>query len=92
MWCFRQNESTSASPSGKRSAEAADIIRLSDIANPVAAAEPHDFRVDRAPELVDISREFVSPFQLSRPTIRDDVTLLEQVFLVDTLPPGTATV
>jgi len=36
--------------------------------------------------------DLASPFQLSRPTIRDDVTLLEQVFLVDTLPPGTATV
>lgn len=28
-----------------------------------------------------------SPFQLSRPTIRDYVTLLERVFLVETLPP-----
>ena len=27
------------------------------------------------------------PFQLSRPTIRDYVTLLEKVFLVETLPP-----
>ena len=28
-----------------------------------------------------------SPFQVSRPTIRDYVTLLERVFLVDSLPP-----
>lgn len=31
--------------------------------------------------------DLASPFQLSRPTIRDYVTLLERVFLVDTLPP-----
>lgn len=30
--------------------------------------------------------ELASPFQLSRPTIRDYVTLLEQVFLVEELP------
>jgi hypothetical protein len=31
--------------------------------------------------------ELASPFQLSRPTIRDYVTLLERVFLLDLLPP-----
>lgn len=31
--------------------------------------------------------DLASPFNLSRPTIRDYVTLLERVFLVDTLPP-----
>lgn len=31
--------------------------------------------------------DLASPFQLSRPTIRDYVTLLERVFLVETLPP-----
>lgn len=31
--------------------------------------------------------DLASPFQLSRPTIRDYVTLLERVFLLDTLPP-----
>jgi uncharacterized protein len=36
--------------------------------------------------LVNIS-DLASPFQLSRPTIRDYVTLLEQVFLIDELPP-----
>ena len=36
--------------------------------------------------LINIS-DLASPFQLSRPTIRDYVTLLEQVFLIDELPP-----
>jgi len=36
--------------------------------------------------LINIS-DLASPFQLSRPTIRDYVTLLERVFLVDELPP-----
>ena len=31
--------------------------------------------------------ELASPFQLSRPTIRDYVTLLERVFLLELLPP-----
>ena len=31
--------------------------------------------------------DLASPFQLSRPTIRDYVTLLERVFLIDELPP-----
>ena len=36
--------------------------------------------------LLNIS-ELAGPFQVSRPTIRDYVTLLEKVFLVDELPP-----
>ncbi|MCC7463507.1 MAG: ATP-binding protein, partial [Gammaproteobacteria bacterium] len=36
--------------------------------------------------LINIS-DLASPFQLSRPTIRDYVTLLRQVFLIDELPP-----
>jgi uncharacterized protein len=35
--------------------------------------------------LVNVS-ELASPFQLSRPTIRDYITLLERVFLIDELP------
>jgi hypothetical protein len=31
--------------------------------------------------------DLAAPFQLSRPTIRDYVTLLERVFLLDSLPP-----
>jgi hypothetical protein len=36
--------------------------------------------------LLNVS-DLASPFQVSRPTIRDYVTLLERVFLIDTLPP-----
>ncbi len=36
--------------------------------------------------LLNVS-SLASPFQLSRPTIRDYVTLLERVFLIDLLPP-----
>ena len=36
--------------------------------------------------LLNIS-DLASPFQLSRPTIRDYVTLLHRVFLLDSLPP-----
>ncbi|HED64147.1 MAG TPA: ATP-binding protein [Planctomycetes bacterium] len=37
----------------------------------------------RLPNVADLA----GPFQLSRPTIRDYVTLLEQVFLLEELPP-----
>ena len=37
-------------------------------------------------QLLNIS-ELAGPFQVSRPTIRDYVTLLERVFLVEQLPP-----
>lgn len=36
--------------------------------------------------LLNVS-ELAAPFQLSRPTIRDYVTLLERIFLIDLLPP-----
>lgn len=36
--------------------------------------------------LLNIS-ELAAPFQLSRPTIRDYVTLLERIFLIEMLPP-----
>jgi uncharacterized protein len=36
--------------------------------------------------LVNVA-EMAGPFQLSRPTIRDYVTLLERVFLLESLPP-----
>lgn len=35
--------------------------------------------------------ELAAPFQISRQTIRDYLTLLSRIFLVDELPPGTAT-
>jgi predicted AAA+ superfamily ATPase len=37
-------------------------------------------------QLLNVS-DLAAPFQLSRPTIRDYVTLLESVFLLETLPP-----
>lgn len=37
-------------------------------------------------QLLNVS-DLAAPFQLTRPTIRDYVTLLERVFLVDVLPP-----
>ena len=36
--------------------------------------------------LLNVS-ELAAPFQLSRPTIRDYVTLLERIFLIEVLPP-----
>ena len=36
--------------------------------------------------LVDVA-EMAGPFQVSRPTIRDYITLLERVFLLESLPP-----
>ena len=37
-------------------------------------------------QLITVS-DLAAPFQLTRPTIRDYLTLLERVFLLDTLPP-----
>ena len=36
--------------------------------------------------LLNVS-DLAAPFQLSRPTIHDYVTLLERIFLLETLPP-----
>jgi predicted AAA+ superfamily ATPase len=54
-------------------------------------------RVDVMPRLLELAAgqtarlfnisELASPFQLSRPTIRDYVTLLERIFLLEQLPP-----
>jgi len=40
----------------------------------------------RTARLLNVT-DLAAPFQLSRPTIRDYVTLLERVFLLETLPP-----
>ena len=40
----------------------------------------------RTAQLFNVS-DLAAPFQLSRPTIRDYVTLLERVFLLERLPP-----
>jgi hypothetical protein len=42
--------------------------------------------VSQTAHLMNVA-EMASPFQLSRPTIRDYVTLLERVFLLEHLPP-----
>lgn len=44
------------------------------------------FAAGQTAKLVNIS-DLAAPFQVSRPTIREYVTLLERVFLVDELPP-----
>lgn len=54
-------------------------------------------RLDVIPRLLELAAgqtarlfnisELTSPFQLSRPTIRDYVTLLERIFLLEQLPP-----
>ena len=44
------------------------------------------FAAGQTASLVNIS-DLAAPFHLSRPTIREYVTLLERVFLVDELPP-----
>lgn len=44
------------------------------------------FAASQTARLINIS-DLASPFQLSRPTIRDYVTLLERVFLLEELPP-----
>ena len=45
-----------------------------------------EFAAGQTAHLMNIS-ELAGPFQLSRPTIRDYMALLERVFLVETLPP-----
>lgn len=42
--------------------------------------------VGQTGRLLNVS-ELAAPFQLSRPTIRDYVTLLERIFLIELLPP-----
>ncbi len=44
------------------------------------------FAAGQTARLINVS-DLASPFQLSRPTIRDYVTLLERVFLLEELPP-----
>jgi len=44
------------------------------------------FAAGQTARLINIS-DLASPFQLSRPTIRDYVTLLERIFLLEELPP-----
>jgi len=56
-----------------------EILRL----HPLAQCE---LAAGQTARLVNVA-EMAGPFQLSRPTIRDYVTLLERVFLLESLPP-----
>lgn len=63
-----------------------DVRQLARIASVDALPRLLALAAGQTARLINIS-DLSSPFQLSRPTIRDYVTLLEQVFLIDELPP-----
>lgn len=63
-----------------------DVRHLARIASLDALPRLLALAAGQTARLINISN-LASPFQLSRPTIRDYVTLLEQVFLIDELPP-----
>jgi predicted AAA+ superfamily ATPase len=63
-----------------------DVRDLARIASLDALPRLLTLAAGQTARLINIS-ELASPFQLSRPTIRDYVTLLERVFLLDQLPP-----
>jgi len=63
-----------------------DVRHLARIASLDALPRLLSLSAGQTARLINIS-DLASPFQLSRPTIRDYVTLLEQVFLIDELPP-----
>lgn len=63
-----------------------DVRHLARIASLDALPRLLALAAGQTARLINIS-DLASPFQLSRPTIRDYVTLLEQVFLIDELPP-----
>ena len=63
-----------------------DVRHLARIASLDALPRLLALAAGQTARLINIS-DLASPCQLSRPTIRDYVTLLEQVFLIDELPP-----
>lgn len=63
-----------------------DVRNLARIASLDALPRLLALAAGQTARLINVS-DLASPFQLSRPTIRDYVTLLERVFLVDELPP-----
>lgn len=63
-----------------------DVRDLSRIADLDALPRLLQLAAGQTAHLMNVS-ELASPFQLSRPTIRDYVTLLERLFLVEMLPP-----
>lgn len=63
-----------------------DVRDLARIASLDVVPRLLQFAAGQTARLFNVSA-LAAPFQLSRPTIRDYVTLLERVFLVETLPP-----
>ncbi|MCU0231671.1 MAG: ATP-binding protein [Acidobacteria bacterium] len=63
-----------------------DVRELARIASLDALPRLLALAAAQTARLLNIS-DLASPFQLSRPTIRDYVTLLERVFLLEELPP-----
>ncbi len=63
-----------------------DVRDLARIASLDALPRLLTLAAGQTARLMNVS-DLASPFQLSRPTIRDYVTLLERVFLLDELPP-----
>lgn len=63
-----------------------DVRDLARINSPDALPRLLSLAAGQTARLVNIT-DLASPFQLSRPTIRDYVTLLERVFLLEMLPP-----
>jgi len=63
-----------------------DVRELARISSLDALPRLLQLAAGQTARLLNVS-ELAAPFQLSRPTIRDYVTLLERIFLVDMLPP-----
>jgi len=63
-----------------------DVRNLARIASFDALPRLLTLAAGQTARLINVS-DLASPFQLSRPTIRDYVTLLERVFLLEELPP-----
>lgn len=63
-----------------------DVRELARISSLDALPRLLQLAAGQTARLLNIS-ELAAPFQLSRPTIRDYVTLLERIFLIELLPP-----
>ena len=63
-----------------------DVRELARISSLDALPRLLAFAASQTGRLMNVS-DLASPFQLSRPTIRDYITLLERVFLMEQLPP-----
>jgi uncharacterized protein len=63
-----------------------DVRELARISSLDALPRLLQLAAGQTARLLNVS-ELAAPFQLSRPTIRDYVTLLERIFLIELLPP-----